>query len=203
MRKVLALAFVAAAVVGYMLTPFLSAYQIRNAIRSGDTSLLETLVEWRAVRESLKSSLAELDRQKTEMSSRHGMPTPSLWSRIKSAATSGMADRMIDQYVSASGVTQMYAARSKWKSVTATDTPAGVQAISGDALDPADAADQSALERFVRFWQRVKRAEFRSLGEIELEVADRKVPERRYVGTMEFRGLGWKLTRLEILGVGF
>ena len=27
--------------------------------------------------------------------------------------------------------------------------------------------------------------------------------ERSYVGTMEFRGFGWKLTRLEIQGAGF
>lgn len=204
MRKVVAVALIIGAVAVYMLTPFLSAYQIRNAIRSGDTALLETLVEWPAVRESLKSSLAELDRQKAEHANRHGIPTPSLWSRIKAAATSGMADRMIDQYVTASGVVAMNEARAKWKSVTQSDASPGVQALAGDAFDPAsDASDQSALQRFARFYQRVKRAEFKSPGVVELEVADRKVPERRYVGTMEFRGLGWKLTKLDVLGVGF
>ena len=59
------------------------------------------------------------------------------------------------------------------------------------------------FERFVRFWQRVKRAEYQSLTRVELEIADRRVPERRYVGTMEFRGIGWKLTQLQVVGQGF
>lgn len=207
MRKFVALAMVAVAVGAYALTPFLSAYQIRQAIRSGDTGLLETLVEWPAVRDSLKSSLVEIERKKTEHATRHGIPSPSLWSRIKSAATAGVVERMIDQHVTASGVVDLHNARASLKSMTNTiaAAPAGGEASSGgDALDPAaDPADENAVARFVRFWSRVKRAEFRSPGLIELEVADRKVPERRYVGTMEFRGLGWKLTKLEVQGAGF
>lgn len=206
MRLVVAVAMILAAVGSYLLTPFLSAYQIRQAIRSGDTNLLETLVEWPAVRDSLKTSLAEIERKKTEHATRHGIPAPSLWSRIKTAATAGVADRMIDQYVTASGVVDMHNARATLKSVTRDSVapPAGAEALAGDALDPtADPAEENAVARFVRFWSRVKRAEFKSASLIELEVADRKVPERRYVGTMEFRGLGWKLTKLEIHGVGF
>lgn len=206
MRILVAVAMLAVALGSYVLTPFLSAYQIRQAIRSGDTSLLETLVEWPTVRDSLKSSLTEIERKKTEHATRHGIPSPSLWSRIKAAATANVVDRMIDQYVTASGVVEMHQARVTLKSVTggAVTPPAGAAALAGDALDPmADRADENAISRFARFWSRVRRAEFKSLGLIELEVADRKVPERRYVGTMEFRGLGWKLTRLEILGVGF
>ncbi len=206
MRLVVAVAMILAAVGSYLLTPFLSAYQIRQAIRSGDTGLLETLVEWPAVRDSLKTSLAEIERKKTEHATRHGIPAPSLWSRIKTAATAGVADRMIDQYVTASGVVDMHNARATLKSVTGGNVtpPAGAEALAGDALDPtADPVGENAVSRFVRFWSRVKRAEFKSASLIELEVADRKVPERRYVGTMEFRGLGWKLTKLEIHGVGF
>jgi len=204
MRKLVAVVLVALAAGSYLLSPFLSAYQIRRAIKTGDTALLENLVEWPAVRDTLKSSLAELDRQKAEKSNRHGMPQPSLWSRIKAAATAGMADRMIDQYVTAGGVIQMHQARTALKSVTGTGLPPGATAIAGDALDPsADDSTGNAASRFLRFWSRIKRAEFKSPGLIELEVADRQVAERRYVGTMEFRGLGWKLTRLEIHGVGF
>lgn len=204
MRRLAALGLVALVAGSYLLSPFLSAYQIRRAIKTGDAALLEHLVEWPAVRDTLKSSLAELDRQKAEMSNRHGVPQPSLWSRIKAAATAGMADRMIDQYVTASGVIQMHQARTTLKSATGAGLPPGATAIAGDALDPsADDSSDSALSRFARFWSRIKRAEFKAPGTIELEVADRQVAERRYVGTMEFRGLGWKLTRLEILGVGF
>lgn len=204
MRRLAAIVLVALAVGGYLLSPFLSAYQIRRAIKTGDTALLENLVEWPAVRDSLKLSLAEIDRLKAEASNRHGIPSPSLWSRIKAAATAGMADRMIDQYVTAGGVIQMHQARTTLRSVTGTGMPAGATAIAGDALDPsADDTTESAVTRFARFWSRIKRAEFKSPGLIELEIADRKVAERRYVGTMEFRGLGWKLTKLEINGVGF
>lgn len=206
MRKVVALAMVACALGVYLLTPFVSAYQIRQAIRSGDTGLLETLVEWPAVRESLKASLADIERKKTEHATRHGIPSPSLWSRIKAAATAGVAERMIDQYVTPTGVVEMHNARATLRSAanSVTATPSGAEALAGDALDPsADPAGENAVARFLRFWSRVKRAEFKSPSLIELEVADRKVAERRYVGTMEFRGLGWKLTKLEVQGAGF
>ncbi len=179
MRLVVAVAMILAAVGSYLLTPFLSAYQIRQAIRSGDTNLLETVVEWPAVRDSLKTSLAEIERKKTEHATRHGIPAPSLWSRIKTAATAGVADRMIDQYVTASGVVDIHNARATLKSVTRDSVapPAGAEALAGDALDPtADPAEENAVARFVRFWSRVKRAEFKSASLIELEVADRKVP---------------------------
>jgi hypothetical protein len=202
MRKLVAVVLLLLAAVGYLATPFISAFQIRQAIRAGDAALLETLVEWPHVRASLKASLAEREREKKALAG--DQPRPSLWQRIKAAAMPGsLTDGLIDRYVTATGVIQMHQARATWKSLTKRDAGSTVQTLSADALDAADAADRPAIERFVRFWQRIKRAEFKSLQQVELEIADRNVPERRYVGTMEFRGFGWKLTRLDVVGIGF
>jgi Protein of unknown function (DUF2939) len=204
MRKLLAGLICAAMFVAYLATPFVSAFQIRQAVRNGDVDLLENLVEWPQVRESLKSSIASLDRAKRENAMKHGMPQPSLWERIKAAAMP--VDTLIDRYVTPAGVVQMNAARQTWKSVTASATAvkgSTSSTVASEAVDPIDSTELSRIERFVRFYKQVKRAEFLSLTKIELEVADRKVPERRYVGTMEFRGIGWKLTDLQVVGKGF
>jgi hypothetical protein len=204
MRKIVAGLICLTVFVAYLATPFVSAFQIRQAVRSGDVDLLENLVEWPQVRQSLKSSLATLDRAKRDNATKHGMPQPSLWERIKAAAMP--VDTLIERYVTPAGVVQMNAARQTWKSVTASAsaaTSSSGHTLTADSVDPIDQADLPRVQRFVRFYKQVKRAEFLSLTKIELEVADRKVPERRYVGTMEFRGIGWKLTDLQVVGKGF
>ena len=54
------------------------------------------------------------------------------------------------------------------------------------------------LKRVFYFAKRIARAEFQSFGRVEIEIIDRKVAERRYVGRLELTGLDWTLTRLEV-----
>ena len=53
-------------------------------------------------------------------------------------------------------------------------------------------------ERIKRSWARVKRAEFTSLVNFEIDMADKHDPNRIYLGKLEFNGLGWKLHELRI-----
>jgi hypothetical protein len=205
MRKLVAALLGLALCLGYLATPFLSALQIRQAIKAGDTQLLEALVDFPQVRQSLKASLGEIERQKAAASQTGPIARPpSLWERIKAAATpANIHETLIDRYVTPDGIVRMAAARRAYKAVQGQMQPADAQAGLADSFDAADFEQRPLVERMMSFFNRLKRAEFHSLGRIELEVADRKVAERRYVGMLEFKGLGWKLTSLEVRGVGF
>ncbi len=204
MRKLVAVLLLLAVGVGYLATPFLSALQIRQAIKAGDSALLETLVDFPQVRDSLKASLATLERQKAAAEPAGEQVRPSLWQRIKAAAMpTRVHETLIDRYVTPDGVIQMAAARGALKSFQGKLQSPDSQVAAAASFDAPDFEEQHLVERMTRFWKRIKRAEFHSLSKIEIEVEDRKVATRRYVGTLEFRGLGWKLTSLSVVGAGF
>ena len=56
-------------------------------------------------------------------------------------------------------------------------------------------------ERLQRFYARIKRAEFQSLTRVEIEMADRNVPERRYISVLELMGTDWKLVSLRVFSL--
>src|SRR5260370_620910 len=49
-----------------------------------------------------------------------------------------------------------------------------------------------------RAWARVKRAEFTSLTSFEIDMEDKYDPTRLYLGKLELRSVGWKLTELRV-----
>jgi hypothetical protein len=95
----------------YALWPVAAALQIKQAIKLGDVTTLERLVQWEPVRASLKASLAQLPAMQVagdERRLRHGQAMPSIWARIKSAAAPVILERLIDTYVTAEGITQLH-----------------------------------------------------------------------------------------------
>ena len=87
MRKLLfstlTLVLLAAGYVGY---PFFTAWSIREAVRSGNSSYLEDKIEWETVRGTLRQSLAAaaLDLPDADAGDPSGVAEkPGLWRRIK------------------------------------------------------------------------------------------------------------------------
>lgn len=170
----------------YVASPFVSAWNLREAIKRGDTSSIETRVAWPTVRQSLKSSLAK-EANLLPMANEAGAAVrPTLWQRLKGAFGATMLDRFIETYVTPEGLPKLFEYRQTWRDASMSATP----------VEPEP---QSKVERFQQFWSRIKRAEFRSLGRVEIEIADRSVADRRYVSVMELDGLGWKLTELSVV----
>jgi hypothetical protein len=204
----------------YLASPFLAAFEVRQAMKNGDKPTLERRVEWAPVRASLKASLADLQRKAEAERQMAGGPAPTFWSRMKAMVLPTMAERLVDSYVTAEGVIQMFAARTTIKdlkkgfdevagsvrpvpSTPASDTGAGLPAALPALVADVDDAALTPFERFRAFYKRLHRAEFRSPTEVEFEIADRNLPERRFISTFELKEFAWKLTGIKVAGVGY
>ena len=187
----------------YMASPFVAAYNIRHAVKSGDSATLKRKIEWIGVRASLKSSLSDLQAQAATTSTDstiRGMPRPpSLWTRIKAIAAPVLIESFVDRYVTPEGLSQAYAMRDTWRQ---TMRPAIGGAVPKAAL-AGDSPDATAVDRVLSFVNRIKRAVFVSPTIVELEVADHLTPERRYVSRLALEGLEWKLTSVRVVGAAF
>lgn len=169
----------------YIASPFVTAWSIREAMRVGDAAYLEAKLEWPRVRETLRESLTEYAIGPATIAA-PGTQTarPGLWTRIKNSLSRSAIDNMIQSYVTPEGLPQLFGARQFYR-----------ENISGEA---AAVAALPWHERLKGFWSRIKRAEFHSPTEFEIEMADRNDPTRHYIGLLKLRGLEWKLTELRL-----
>ena len=214
-RKLVTAVLLMAVLAGsYALWPLITAYQLRQAVKSGDVATLERKVHWAPVRASLKSSLAELSQnqattQVTAQDEAIGRaPAPSLWSRIKATAAPMLVDRFVESYVNPEGINQLRKMGSGWRTVITTLSGGSAAAVAGATQSSeagAGAPDEQlpALTRFVNFYNRIVRAKFHSLSEVEFEIADKTNPLRRYISQFELSGMEWKLASVRVVGVGF
>lgn len=190
--------FVTLAAAGlYAAMPFVAAWQIREAVRTGDTATLARKVDWASVRNSLKSSIGETRQALGELADLAGEPRPSLWQRLKVAALPYLTDPLIDRYVSAEGAPRLYEWRQTWR--------ARVRPALGGSELPTLLADTwiggTALDRGLSLARRVERAHFVSANRLEIELADRYVETRRWFAAMERRGFDWQLTEMKVVAV--
>lgn len=226
MRRLIVLTLALPLLLGcFAIWPVASAFQIKQAIKAGDVATLERMVQWATVRASLKASLAELSptMQITGDETRlmRGQQMPSIWSRVKAAATPMLADRFIDSYITADGVTQLQQVRNgtyaslfgiapskpqlppkkhRWFSKSNSAAPDPEQR-PGSAPETAD--DCNIASRFLSFYSRIVRARFYSLSLAEFEIADRHNPDRRVISQFALSNFEWKLSSVRIVGVGF
>src|SRR5688572_1913865 len=115
MRRITALTGAVIAGVIYLGSPMLAAWEIRQAIRTGDKATLEHRVDWTSVRATLNRSLAPAQEVITEISEAAGAPKPGLWSRIVRATVPLLSGTAVDYYVTPEGVPQLYAWRETWR----------------------------------------------------------------------------------------
>ena len=171
---------------GYVLSPFVAAWNLREASKTSDTETLERKVIWSSVRASLRASLAANAKLLPEVNEAGERLTSSLWQRVKKAFGQSMLDRFVESYVTAEGLPRLFRYRNKWNGTVKSE------------VDEDDKLD--FFERTKAFYRRLHRAEFTSLTRIEIEMLDKFDPERRYVSVMELHGFEWKLAELRIIG---
>jgi Protein of unknown function (DUF2939) len=172
---------------GYVASPFVAAWNLREAVKAGNIEAVQGRVQWDSVRASLKTSLAKHPELFAEATTAGENVQPTWWQRVKSTFGVTMIDRFIESYVTPEGLPKLFQYRQAWR-----------DNISGDT---AQLAETPRLERMKQFYDRIKRAEFQSFSKVEIEMQDRKKPERRYVSTMELIDYGWKLTALRVTTV--
>ena len=171
---------------GYAASPFVAAWSLREAIKSGDTATIERKVVWDSVRASLRASIAgnaQLLPEAVEVGERI---KPTMWQRVKSAFGQSMLDRFIESYVTPEGLPKLFRYRKAWNGTVKGQTD--------------DEEKLDVLERARAFYKRMSRAEFKSPTRIEIEMVDRFAPDRRYLSVMELHGFEWKLAELRIFG---
>jgi Protein of unknown function (DUF2939) len=214
MRKmILGLFALVVGVAGYGLWPVISAFQIKQAVKSGDVATLERKVHWAPVRASLKASIALLTPPATDTSAQtSSAPSTSLWSRIKSTAAPMLAETFIEKYVTPEGISQIQQVRrGGWRTLfgMAPRTPehstnaAISAAIQGDDSPVHADGEPNVITKFINFYQRVISARFHSLSSVEFEIADKGTPGRRYISLFELSNFDWKLASVRVVGVGF
>jgi hypothetical protein len=180
----------------YIAWPLYTVLQIRDAMRDGDTATLTRKVEWDSVRASLKASMSA--EAQAALETDPSAPKPSLWQRVKSTVVPHMAGTAIDRVVTPEHFPVYLGYRRMWRGTT--------QPIIGTPEKPTALADTwlggTAVDRFVAFYARVRRAVFYSFTRFEIEVVDRYNADRSFVGTLELKGLEWKLIGLTISAAG-
>ena len=188
LRPLLRLSLIAFVVAtAYVASPFVAAWNLREAVKAGNVAAVQAKVQWDTVRASLKTSLAKHPELFAEATMAGENVKPTLWQRVKATFGVTMIDRFIESYVTPEGLPKLFQYRQAWR-----DT------ISGDT---AQLAQAPRLERMRQFYDRIRRAEFQTFSKVEIEMQDRKKPERRYVSTMELIGFDWKLTALRVINV--
>lgn len=200
-RKLLLIGLLAATAVGaYVAAPLITAWQIREAVRLGDTARLRDKVDWPSVRQSLKSSLGEARQALGELSDAAGEPRPGLWQRIKAAALPYVTDPLIDRYVTAESAPKLYkwrqALRQRLQQASAAAAPRALASTSSGWLDGTSLGRSLALARRIERWS------FVSPMRLEIELADRQVAGRRWFAALEMRALSWRLTEMSVVPAG-
>ncbi len=168
----------------YVAAPFWAAWTIREAVKTGDVETLRNKVVWHSVRDSLRRSIVRHAQLLPALIEEGRRIRPTLWQRVKSMFGASMLDRFMDRYIAADGLPQLYRLRNAYQT--------RIQGLPDERLLPTQ-------DRIVALLRRVKRAEFLSMAEVEIEIEDRYNPERRVIGTMKIVGLDWKLTDLVVI----
>lgn len=205
MRKAIKLIILAILLgLAYMAWPMLSAWHLKQAIRSGDLAAIEQKVDWPALRASLTASLIEkagAKPLKTATASDNSAnapaprPEPSLWQRLKRRYAPGIIGGTVQQTITPAWLVRAYATREnyrrKWRPAVGFAKPP--QAFDGTWL-----AD-TKLAKFIDSFDPIERIVFTSFTTLEIEVIDRYQPDRHFIVVMQLQGLRWKLAGLRLL----
>lgn len=185
-RAIVLLVFAGLLSTAYIASPFVAAWRLREAIKSGDVATMQQKIEWASVRATLKQSLT----QNPGVLPAGMIPgfdpnaRPSLWQRVKTALGHSVIDNFVEAYITPQGLSQLVSYRKTWRET--------VKQVPDERLT------LPWQQRVANVYRRLKRAEFQSLTRIEFEMADRESPERHYISVLELFGTEWKMTELRI-----
>lgn len=176
---------------GYAASPIVTAWNIREAIRNGDTATLEAKIDWPRVKTSLKSSLkvyALGPRTASPATTQAGVtaqtPRPNLWKRMKTSYGSSVVNTMIDRMATPAALPKLFSYLQTYNKRV--------------RRRPDEAKTYSYLERMKRTWSRIMRVEFFSPKIFVMEMRDKNAADRSYYGILQLQGLEWKLVHLEV-----
>lgn len=170
---------IAAAIMLYLISPFATAWSIREAVRNGDSVYLQTAIDWPAIRETLKPSLAQLTLGGDEAGADGAVAKPGMWQRFKSF----VSNKAVDNAVTPEGLPRLFSARRAYRTYIS---------------DYHDDAHLPMLTRMRNAMSRVKRAEFKSLTHVEVDMVDKIEPSRMIHATLGLTQSGWVLKGLRL-----
>ena len=127
MRKLLVLVLLAA-IAGYVYLPYHTANRLEEALRSADKDALDRLVDFASVRRALKDQMkAKLAEKALNVATAGGAPSQSaaaataLGNQVISGLLAGtVAERMVDNLITADGVAALLKAGHSIKGASAT-----------------------------------------------------------------------------------
>lgn len=175
-------------------SPFLTAWTLKEAIKSGNVPVIDALVEWDSVRASLRTSMTALalDRPIAFPAEPDDLVTasapaagPGLWSRVKGYFGTAAVERLINRYGNAQGLPTLFTYGQTY-----------MRYVSGHDEPPATL--HNLPQRIAEFWSRLRRAEFVTPTAFEIEITDKADPTRRFTGRFQIRDMRWKLTELYV-----
>jgi len=169
---------------GFVASPFVTAWLIREAVKSGDSEYLESKIEWPRVRATMKASLGRMADLPEYADVGGTEAKPGLWKRFKNYLGRNAVENFVESYVTPEGLPELFSYRKAYR-----------RTVLGDATDPSTLPFH---ERVSHFWHRVKRAEFKSPTLFEIVMADSHDPNRLIVSLFELHGFEWRLMELHI-----
>ena len=168
----------------YTLSPLVTAYALNNAIKSGDDATMNVLVDWPAVKQSLRVSILQRLDEQTLLRPGHPGWLQSVKYTIADAVGPLMVDHVLGQRVSPEGFTAYMGPHSPKAEA------ARAAGIDPDTMPSADVT------------KRIRRANFTDLTHFQIEIVDRWDAGKVLLATLELRGLLWRLSNVEMLSLG-
>lgn len=182
----------------YVSAPVVAAWQIREAVRSGNTGVLEEKVDWPSVRKSLKASLGASRKVLGELTDAAGLPRPGIWQRLKMAAMPFLSDPLIDRYVTSEGAPKLYVWRKRIQSVRDAAHAPTELVVASATRGSEGWLDRFGIGRIMDASERVREWGFVSPMRFEVKLEDRLAKQRTWHAALEMQGFAWKLTELRV-----
>lgn len=171
----------AAAYVGW---PFVTAWSIKEAVKSGNSTYLAEHFEWKPVKATLKESMADLVLGPVDASIEDKPKRKGLWASFKAYYGRTMVDSLVDRYANPTGLPTLFSYG---------------RTVRRDLLGRVDPDDGQPLHiRITNAWKRINRAEFKSLTRFEIDMRDKFEPTRVYAGVLELKNWKWVVTELRV-----
>jgi Protein of unknown function (DUF2939) len=176
----------------YAVSPFATAWTLKEAIKSGNVPVIDALVEWDGVRESLRKSMTALAQDRPmEFQAPPDEAVASAadgrgwWQRVKGYFGAAAVERLISRYANAQGLPTLFTYGQTYKRYMT------------ESVEPPKTM-ANLPQRLREFWSRLRHVEFVTPTAFVIEMADKSDPSRRFTGLFQWRDMRWKLTQLYV-----
>lgn len=171
----------AAAYVGW---PFLTAWSIKEAVKSGNSAYLAEHFEWPPVKATLKKSMTDIVLGPVDESVEDKPRRKGLWASFKDYYGRTMVESLVDRYANPTGLPTLFSYG---------------RTVRRDLLGKNDPDEGQPLHiRIANAWSRIDRAAFITPTRFEIDMRDNFEPTRIYAGVMELKNWRWMVTELRV-----